>query len=722
MSTRFADRMLLMSRAAAVLSIAVGLAVIVGWLMQAHVLKSLFLGLATMKANTAFCFVLGGVALGALSVSASRSWLPRDRSVGLGLGCAALMLLFAALILSQDLFRWNSGLDELLVVDAGSRMRGLPPGRMSPATSVSFVALGLALICITLGGRRGAALAQFLAGGVALVAVTALLGYAYDVTDLYGVWPFSSMALHTAALFLVISNGVLALAPDRGWIRELSRDTSAARMGRLLMLAVLLVPPVIGWLRMVGEQQGHYGTQFGIGLMVVCSMSILSVFVWVATFLANRSESRIVHLSRLYSVLSHINQLIVRDSEQTALLRQACEISAREGEYPLTMIVSLENGNTPPGLMACAGPDGPSMTRDRLANLLLDCAQRVGSDSRASLSAKLATILDAQGYIRIGAANGFRSTAALPLRQRNKVRAAFVFFSHEVRAFDGEEMALLREIAGDISFALDKIGIEAERKAAEESLRQLNLGLERKVAERTADLEFSNRELEAFAYSVSHDLRAPLRTIEGYASILVEDHGAALNEEARRVLGVIRRNCNWMGEMIDDLLRLSRLGRQPLNLIEVDMEEVVREAWTEACRSDQSQSRERKAPEFIAGALPSAYTDPSLVRHVWANLFLNAIKYTGKVDRPRVEVSAKTDGEIVSYSVKDNGAGFDMKYYDKLFTVFQRLHSAEEFPGSGIGLATVSRVLNRLGGRIWAEGVHGKGASFHFSLPAATKH
>ncbi|MBE7552052.1 MAG: HAMP domain-containing protein [Anaerolineales bacterium] len=259
----------------------------------------------------------------------------------------------------------------------------------------------------------------------------------------------------------------------------------------------------------------------------------------------------------------------------------------------------------------------------------------------------------------------------------------------------------------------DELGILATAfKSMTRQLQDLIGGLEENVRERTAELEAANKELEAFSYSVSHDLRAPLRAIDGYTRILVEDYEAGLDAEGKRVCAVIRHQTQHMGQLIDDLLAFSRLGRTQIQAAPINMETLAATVFDELTTPE-----EQERIDFHLVPLPPALGDPTMIRQVWINLLSNAIKFSAKRERALIEVDGQqSEGEII-YSVHDNGAGFDMRYVDKLFGVFQRLHSEREFEGTGVGLAIVQRVIRRHSGRVWAEGAVDQGATFYFTLP-----
>jgi PAS domain S-box-containing protein len=278
--------------------------------------------------------------------------------------------------------------------------------------------------------------------------------------------------------------------------------------------------------------------------------------------------------------------------------------------------------------------------------------------------------------------------------------------------FIQESARAIRDPSGTVLYYEGTVVDITERKLAEDEVRRLNDELELRVQDRTAQLQAANKELESFSYSVSHDLRAPLRAIDGFSHIIQEDYADSLPSGVNRLLNSIRANTRQMSRLIDDLLKFSRMGRQPLNKQIVEPLKLVQQAL-----EILSQEQQDRQVEIEITDLALCQGDPGLLLQVWINLISNAIKYTRPRETALIQIGSQPDenGKTI-YSIRDNGVGFDMEYAGKLFGVFQRLHNVDEFEGSGVGLALVQQIIMRHGGRIWADSKPGQGASFHFTL------
>jgi light-regulated signal transduction histidine kinase (bacteriophytochrome) len=283
----------------------------------------------------------------------------------------------------------------------------------------------------------------------------------------------------------------------------------------------------------------------------------------------------------------------------------------------------------------------------------------------------------------------------------------------EVKTGSGEKAAGLSATIDSLSARLaescESLQRETrERRLAEEKVRRLG----EELAWHMAAAEAANRELESFSHSVSHDLRAPLRAIDDFSRVVIDEYAGTLDVEGRRLLDVIRSNAQRMGRLIDDILAFSRIGRREMNMGAIDMERMAREEFRKA--SGRSPGRDLR---FVAKGLPRAFGDAALIRQALSNLLDNAIKFTRPNGAAVIEINGREDDRETVYCVKDNGVGFDMRYAGKLFQVFQRLHSSSEFEGTGVGLAVVQRIVHRHGGRVCAEGAPGAGASFYLTFP-----
>lgn len=289
-----------------------------------------------------------------------------------------------------------------------------------------------------------------------------------------------------------------------------------------------------------------------------------------------------------------------------------------------------------------------------------------------------------------------KSLAMVPIRTIAPIGAIGNYWA-EYYLPTAEEIDLLQSLADITAVTIENVNVYTE--------------LEKRVKDRTAQLEAINKELEAFSYSVSHDLRAPLRSIIGYSQILEEENIDQLNDEGKRALTTVMDNAKKMNVLIDDLLQFARLGKKPLEKVEVNNQNLV-----STILADLKGTIPGNTSITVSSLLP-VEADQSLMYQVWINVISNAIKYSSKKEKPVVEIDCYKNDEQVVFVVKDNGTGFDMQYANKLFGAFQRLHKATEFPGTGVGLALTQRILNRHGGKIWVDAKVDEGATFYFSLP-----
>jgi light-regulated signal transduction histidine kinase (bacteriophytochrome) len=273
-----------------------------------------------------------------------------------------------------------------------------------------------------------------------------------------------------------------------------------------------------------------------------------------------------------------------------------------------------------------------------------------------------------------------------------------------------DTLAPIRDESGRVGGIVIVFRDARERKRHEQELLRLNSELDEQVRRRTAQLEAANNELASFSYSIAHDLRAPLRAVNAFATLLLQEHGKALDAEGQRLLDIVIRNASQMARMIDDYLKLSGLSHVALTRQAINMNTLAREAWAQATHGIE------RPPELELGELPPAHGDESLIRQVWVNLLANAVKFTRSVEHPKVHVSGSVDGPAARYCVEDNGVGFDPAHASKLFRVFERLHTQQEFEGNGVGLCIVQRILHRHEGDISLEGQLGKGVRVKFWL------
>ena len=437
------------------------------------------------------------------------------------------------------------------------------------------------------------------------------------------------------------------------------------------------------------------------------------------------AEERLIRLNRELRAISSCNQALVRVTDETTLLREVCRIVCEVGGYRMAWVgyaeadaaktvrpvswYGAETGYLSAARITWADDEhgrGPTGTSIRTGKVYY--AQDYATDPRMAPWRDMAL------------QRGYQSGIALPLRneEEKSILGALTIYAAQPNGFTAEEIRMLEELSADLTFGIITLRTRVIRKQAEDALRHseeryrlLSVELEQRVRERTAQLEVSNQELEAFSYSVSHDLRAPLRGIDGWSLALQEDYGAQLDPQAHEYLDRVRAETQRMGQLIDDLLQLARVSRADMHRVPVDLTTI---AQTVVARLHNSYAA--RQVEFVIQPDLTVSGDERLLEVVLTNLLDNACKFSGRQAVARIEFGCREEGGEAVFFVCDNGAGFDMKYAQKLFGAFQRMHKMTDFPGTGIGLATVQRIIHRHGGRVWAEAKPNLGATFYFTL------
>lgn len=736
-----------------------------------------------MKCNTAVGFLLASVALWELATK------PVIQS-GVGRKAGGALSLLAALTLAQDLFNWDLGIDQLLVADQFTDPETAKPGRMSSATAQGLLVMGGALLFSGRSGRKLNMTGQILAILGLLIGLTGIMGYLFGLEALYEFFPYSSMAIHTSLMLVLLSLGILCLEPGRGIMAVITSGSLGGVMARKAIPFALALPVFVGLLCIAGQRSGLFDPEFGTALGVVLNVLMLGAALWYGASALNRLHRQTLQDQRSFIELELRSRELAESEARIRNIIEACADAIVVVDF--SGAVRFANGaaeelfqkkvedwmGTQAGLAGWVSSSGSGeLPIERPDGSIRYAEVRVAQTFWGEESVMLATLRDVTehreaneklrrseerfqlavsgtnaglwdwcpGSDKVYYAARFRKLLGYSEEEFPNVLESINRVTHPDDAerllealkdyleapshYRFEAEFRMRNKAGEYRwFQMCGRGLWSEngvpyrmlgwvldihrRKEAEMEVVELNAHLEDRVAERTAELEALNRELETFAYSVSHDLRTPLRGISGFSQILADRYSDELDETGKNYLDRIGAGVDRMGRLIDDLLKLSQVGRRGLKWSQVDVSAMSKAILDELKEIEPNrQVQVDIEPEIILRG------DEALLRVLMENLLGNAWKFTVGREMARIEVGSLTDAHQKRvYFVRDNGAGFDMRFADKLFGPFQRLHQESEFPGTGIGLATVQRIVNKHGGKVWAEGVPDEGATIFFQF------
>ncbi|RYD32176.1 MAG: PAS domain S-box protein, partial [Verrucomicrobiaceae bacterium] len=644
------------ARACGGFAVLIGIGVMAGWLAGVEILKRVVPGLVAMHPLTAVCLILTGIAV-ILQVRGEGRRLAR----GLALVVFLVGLAKLAFLQVEWAFPFDTWFYRVVAGEYGKRYGG----EMAESVALCFSLIGGALLLIDHTTVRGVRVSEYLAALAWLIALLAVVGYIYEARWLYGMALRIPMALNSAIAFLMLALGVLFSRPDRGLMAVVMSQGPGGLMARRMLPAMVLVFIGAGGLRISGEKHGFYTAEVGVVLHAVTSIGILGVFIfWCAGTLYHLDEER---------------------------QRTEDERNRTEEERARFFNLSLD-------LLCVAGTDGYFKRVNPAFRQTLGFTETEMLSHPFTNFIHLDDIDATQSEIQT-MANGQPSTH---FENRYLCKdGTWKWLAWNTQPFPEE--GLLYAVARDVT----------EKKEAELAILSLN----EELTQQAARLESVNKELESFSYSVSHDLRAPLRGISGFAQALEEHAAGSLDDTGHAFLQRVQNAAQRMGWLIDDLLKLSRLSRADLKLQVVDLSDLAH-AVVAGLRSAEP---EREVEVTIDPDIQVA-GDPALLRVVLENLIGNAWKFTSKTPDACITVTVRPgDPGKVICTVRDNGAGFDMRYVHKLFGAFQRLHAQMEFPGSGIGLATVQRIVRRHGGDVQATGEINHGAVFEITLEAVSE-
>jgi PAS domain S-box-containing protein len=735
----------LISKVSNVAVILIGITVLTGWITNLPILTSFFPGFVGMKPSTSIAFILTGFSLWFLNYPKTKKW-----QILTWQSCNAFIALLGLFTILQFLFGFDTGIDQILIKEKADTNGIIHSIHMASASAFNFV---LVSVSLSLYNRKKYIISSVTILLAVPISIFVLLDYLVKSRSMLYPSTFNPMAQLTAITFILTAISFLSVQIVNQ--KKISEKTFEIfhytwKSYAVAIIVIALAASLRLWpLNSLGLRAvwvtfypavmlvAIYGG-LSSGLLATFLSCLIALFLWPKfvdqPFIKDFGDWLAMAIFIVTcTMISSVAEAMIRGRErvkhankqlETANLKLEKEIAnrlaAEEEIHKLNSELEQRVNERTEELAGANEILRKSEERFRLTldNMLEGCQiinydwKYIFINDSAALHGRRAknefigrTMMDL--YPGIDKTEFFEKLRSCMEKQiAHHIENEFTFPTGEKGWF---ELSIQPVPEGVFILSYDI----TERKRSEEEIRKLNIELEQRVIERTEQLVSANKELEAFSYSVSHDLRAPLRHIGGFVDLLKKSIGSTLDEINNHYLTVVSDSARQMGKLIDDLLNFSKMGRASLSNTNINLNELVQKIVHELDSFITNKNLEWKIDN-----MPGIYADYSLIKQVMINLISNAIKYSVKTAKPQIEIGFKySDEKEIIIFVKDNGAGFDMKYADKLFGVFQRLHTSEEYEGTGIGLAIVRRIILKHGGKTWAEAEAGKGATFYFSLP-----
>lgn len=669
--------------------------VLVGWTFRVPGLIRIIPSRVAMNPTTALCFLFLG---GSLLLQAEESSEGNRWQGWVSLLLALLPFLAGALRLADYFGGTSFHVDRLLFPQELALQGPYRLDEMAPNTALNFVLVGLAL-----GVRRGekaerevmAQVAVFAAGFISLLA---LIGYSYQELVLYRVGMAVPMALDTALVFALCCFGFLAARPQQGIMALLTSDTAGGALARRLLPVAVLVPWLLGALLLLGEEAGRFSPEFAISLSAVISIFVFTVLIWSQARMQYAAELDRRQTERRLAVQHQATRLLAECSNVQEALPKFLQVICQGLGWPFGAFWRVEpraQGLRCQEIWYRAAHAGEALAEASTSPIPPN-APALPAQVWAKAEPQWRAYSSAEREDRRGARAlkaGLQAGIGVPVWQGQQVIGVLEFCTQEAAEPDPEVLETLTGLA-------TQLGLLLERTSADEQLRRT-----------TANLQRSNTELQQFAYVASHDLFEPLRMVTSYLELLSQRCGHQLDPRGREFVAYALDGARRMDALIRDLLAYSRVDLRGRSPEAVDFERVLHEAL-----GNLKVAIEESTATITHGPLPRVRGDSVQLTQVLQNLIGNAIKFRG-TEPPRIEVTAEARDQEWVFRVRDNGIGIEPKQFDRLFVIFQRLHTRQEYAGTGMGLAICKKIIERHGGRIWVESAPGQGSTFLFTLP-----